>query len=341
MSGHRIFADLYKGKNINAQKVVDPGNGGTIFPALTNGTNFSAGLDDARVALVIAVSTAETRVLADPETYNIPVGVQITLNANTVGANGTCTVNGAYLNVAGQVAKFEVIETSGTRSWGQLPDGYNGYLSGNIRVSKTAITGFAAASQTNGANTFIASQAGGAGDQGAGFNGGNFTFTAGQGSSDTDGSSASGKSGSILFVTQAGKISDDSGGTGLPGSIVLKAPGGVFFSQGAPDAQTGDFTVTIARMLGSLVKATKATAIAATLDTGTAMDAGVPIADLGVDVAFDWWIINTGSSSGVVTVGTATDHTLIGLATVAINTTAHFRSRRTGTHVWETYRLGE
>jgi hypothetical protein len=72
------------------------------------------------------------------------------------------------------------------------------------------------------------------------------------------------------------------------------------------------------------------------LPTGTLMDTNVQSAF--TDMGFDWSFINTGASgSNTVTAGTA--HTIVGSGAVAFGTSARFRSRRTGTNTWVTYRI--
>lgn len=107
--------------------------------------------------------------------------------------------------------------------------------------------------------------------------------------------------------------------------------------QPTPNAQTATATLTVANLLTGIVTATSASAVALTLPTGTLMDGG--FFALSNDIAFDWSVINLGSSTGAVTMTAGTAHTYVGNATVAINTSAQFRSRRTAANTWVTYRL--
>jgi len=114
------------------------------------------------------------------------------------------------------------------------------------------------------------------------------------------------------------------------GGVQLKA-------QPTPTAKTATATLTIAELLTGIVTATSATAVALTLPTGTLSDAG--FFSLSNDIGFDWSVINLGSSTGAVTMTAGTAHTYVGNATVAISTSARFRSRRTAANTWVTYRL--
>jgi hypothetical protein len=115
--------------------------------------------------------------------------------------------------------------------------------------------------------------------------------------------------------------------------------GNVFAQQPAPTAKSASATLTIAELLTGIVTATSATAVALTLPTGTLTDAGILGGALAVDRAFEWVVINLGSSSGAVTVGAGTAHTIVGSATVAIGTSARFRTRKTASNTFVTYRI--
>lgn len=115
--------------------------------------------------------------------------------------------------------------------------------------------------------------------------------------------------------------------------------GSIYFQQGAPAVLTATGALTIARLLGGIVQVTASVAVTLTLPTGTLSDAGV-VSGLAVDRAFDWVIINTGSSSGAVTLAVGTGHTIVGSAAVAIATSARFRTRKTAANTFVTYRIG-
>lgn len=113
---------------------------------------------------------------------------------------------------------------------------------------------------------------------------------------------------------------------------------GAFDVQVTPTAKTADATLTVAELRTRIVTATSASAVALTLPTGTLTDAG--FTDLDVGGSFDWSVINLGSSSGAVTMTPGTDHTYVGSATVAIATSALFRTRKTAARTFVTYRVG-
>jgi hypothetical protein len=58
-----------------------------------------------------------------------------------------------------------------------------------------------------------------------------------------------------------------------------------------------------------------------------------------INGCFDWSIINTGTSSGAVTLLAGTAHTIVGAAVVAIGTSAGFRTRKTAANTYVTYRI--
>lgn len=121
------------------------------------------------------------------------------------------------------------------------------------------------------------------------------------------------------------------------GTAWLAMPNG---AQGTPTAKTADATLTIAELLTKIVTATSASAVALTLPTGTLTDAGLGSGTMAVGQSFDWSVINLGSSSGAVTMTAGTDHTYVGSATVAISTSALFRTVKTAANTFVTYRVG-
>ena len=114
---------------------------------------------------------------------------------------------------------------------------------------------------------------------------------------------------------------------------------GFFGQQPTPTAKAASATLTIAELLTSIVTTSGTTAITLTLPTGTLTDAGVTAPALPVNGCFDWAVINTGTSSGAVTVAAATGHTLVGSAAVAIGSSAGFRTRKTAANTFVTYRV--
>lgn len=112
----------------------------------------------------------------------------------------------------------------------------------------------------------------------------------------------------------------------------------LYFAQGAPVARNASTTLTIADLLTFIITATSASAVSLTLPTGTLTDAGLP--SIANDRAFDWSIINLGSSSGAVTLVAGTGHTIVGNAVTAISTVSLWRTRKTATNTFVTYRIG-
>ena len=112
-----------------------------------------------------------------------------------------------------------------------------------------------------------------------------------------------------------------------------------FGVQPTPTAKSATATLTIAELLTGIVTTSGTAAITLTLPTGTLTDAGVTAPALPVNGCFDWAVINTGTSSGAVTVAAGTGHTLVGSATVAIGTSAGFRTRKTAANTFVTYRV--
>lgn len=90
-------------------------------------------------------------------------------------------------------------------------------------------------------------------------------------------------------------------------------------------------------MLNGILTATPAGPIAYTLPTGTEMQtaAGTTI---DVDQSIDFSLINIGAG-GTITVTAAAAFTIVGLATVAVNTSANFRIRKTAANTFVLYRM--
>ena len=114
---------------------------------------------------------------------------------------------------------------------------------------------------------------------------------------------------------------------------------GIFGQQPTPTAKSASATLTIAELLTSIVTTSGTAAITLTLPTGTLSDAGVTAPALPVNGCFEWAVINTGTSSGAVTLAAGTGHTIVGGAGVAIGTSAGFRTRKTAANTFVTYRV--
>jgi hypothetical protein len=109
-------------------------------------------------------------------------------------------------------------------------------------------------------------------------------------------------------------------------------------TQPTPTALTASATLTTAQIQTQIIQVTSATAVTLTMPTGTVID-GAIVPVIPLNSAIDFSIINTGSSSGAVTVAVATGVTNIGGLSVAINTSAIFRLRRTALNTYILYRL--
>jgi hypothetical protein len=112
-----------------------------------------------------------------------------------------------------------------------------------------------------------------------------------------------------------------------------------FWVQPTPTAKAATATLTIAELLTHIITTSGTAAISLTLPTGTLTDAGITAPAMPINGCFDWSIINTGTASGAVTLVAGTAHTIVGSATVAIGTSAAFRTRKTAANTYVTYRI--
>lgn len=120
-------------------------------------------------------------------------------------------------------------------------------------------------------------------------------------------------------------------------------PNGILYKLSpAPTAVNATATLTIAQLLTLIITSTTAAAVTGTLPTGTLTDAGIfGPAGAGiaapVNVSFDWSVIATGANAFTVAAGTG--HTLVGSGVVATGTSGLFRTQKTATNTFVTYRL--
>jgi len=106
-----------------------------------------------------------------------------------------------------------------------------------------------------------------------------------------------------------------------------------------PQTATSTATLTAAQVTGEFLVANPSTSAATyTLPTASAIDAVVTSAKVGSTFTLN--IINTGTSSGTVTLATATGLTDGGNAfvAVAITSSAQFTFRKTGDAAWTVYK---
>lgn len=113
----------------------------------------------------------------------------------------------------------------------------------------------------------------------------------------------------------------------------------LFFAQGAPTALTAAATATAAQLANGLFTF-NGTAGNLTLPTVALLEAAFPSLGEKNDSAFDFYVINIDSSgSDSVTVAVGTGWTLVGAGAVTVNTSGHFRCRKTGSGTWTVYRI--
>lgn len=118
--------------------------------------------------------------------------------------------------------------------------------------------------------------------------------------------------------------------------------------QGAPTAETGAATLTVAELLTGIITISHSGGATAnlTLPTGTLTDAGLALA---IGESFDWSVINTSAAAvDTATIVAGTGHTVVGVMVVqsAHATTGtlygnagRFRTRKTAANTFVTYRI--
>ena len=108
--------------------------------------------------------------------------------------------------------------------------------------------------------------------------------------------------------------------------------------QGAPTAVAAAATMTAAELSNGLFVFNGA-AGSLTLPTVALVEADITAASK-VNASFDFIVINIDASgSDSVTLAVGTGWTIVGAAAVAVNTSGHFRARKTGEGAWTCYRL--
>lgn len=113
----------------------------------------------------------------------------------------------------------------------------------------------------------------------------------------------------------------------------------LFFTQQAPTALTAAATVTPAQLANGLFTF-DGTAGNLTLPTVALWEAAYPSTSEKVNSAFDFYVINIDAAgSDSVTVAVGTGWTLVGAGAVTVNTSGHFRCRKTGDGAWTVYRI--
>lgn len=109
----------------------------------------------------------------------------------------------------------------------------------------------------------------------------------------------------------------------------------LLFIQGAPTAFTGAATITAAQ-LGNGLFTYNGAALSLTLPTVADLELFVSSAEKP-DLAFDFFIINTGANTVTLAVGTG--WTIVGATGTATATSSQWRARKTGVGTWACYRV--
>jgi hypothetical protein len=131
------------------------------------------------------------------------------------------------------------------------------------------------------------------------------------------------------------------------GKITVEAGGTISRQQGTPTAKTVSATLTAAEIQAGIITVNQAAGAASAqqLPTATAMDTAFTTFVAGD--TFDFWVINTSTVDAEdASLTTNTGWTLVGNMDVpaysaagSLNSSAHFRARKTGTAAWTLYRL--
>lgn len=128
-------------------------------------------------------------------------------------------------------------------------------------------------------------------------------------------------------------------GDGNTGEVVIG-------TQGTPTAKTTSATLTVAELATGIITVNQGGGAVSTLTTPTGTQLDAAFSNAKIDSSFDFWIINISTvdaedaaiaaGTGVTLVGN--DDILANSATT-INSSAHFRFRRTAANTWTVYRL--
>ena len=120
----------------------------------------------------------------------------------------------------------------------------------------------------------------------------------------------------------------------------------LLYTQGAPSAKTSTtVTLTSDDLAGGLITSTQTGATTLTLPivvtAGGVTGVNDAVSSAKVNSAFQFSIINLGSSSGDATlsVGSGTGWTIVGSTSVPISTSATFVARKTSDTTWTAYRV--
>jgi hypothetical protein len=112
--------------------------------------------------------------------------------------------------------------------------------------------------------------------------------------------------------------------------------GNILKSQPTPSTADSTATITVAQIATRIITSTTAAAVSMTLPTGTLTDIGFQTPPN--DASHDWTVINTGATNAV-TILAGVAHTVVGNMTVALSSSATFRTRKTASNTYITYRI--
>jgi len=114
----------------------------------------------------------------------------------------------------------------------------------------------------------------------------------------------------------------------------------------APTTETGvtAVTLTAAEVTGGILIANPGTTgttytMPIVVTSGSTTGVNDLVSSAKVGSTFNWVVINIGTSTGDITMAAGTGWTIVGVAAVAVNTSAQFRARKTGDGTWTAYRI--
>lgn len=297
----------------------------------------------------IGTSSASSIFTNSSGTSNIEI--RATSNSNTfIGLNaGNRNTTGISNTILGSGAGFNNTSSSLNTFIGQVAGANN-----SIGGSNTFLGSSSGNSNNIGANNvFVGANAASNNTSGSG----TVAIGAGAGRYISGGSTVMAYGNNSVFIGQAaypradgqtGQIAIGNAAVGLGSNTTVVGTSAItanfvygkqYFSQPTPTALTATATLTIANLLTSIITVTSAVSVTLTLPTGTLTDAGAVSGGLPANGAFDWCVINLGSSVGAILMAGDTGHTFVGNTVVAISTSATFRTVKTTTNTYITYRI--
>jgi hypothetical protein len=107
-----------------------------------------------------------------------------------------------------------------------------------------------------------------------------------------------------------------------------------YIIQRAPIALDTAQAIPVRALVNGVITSNSLLGITCTLPTGAALDV---ISDFRMDDAFEWCVIAAGLFG--FTVGASAGHTIVGAAGVGSGTSGYFRTRKTATNTFITYRV--